>query len=53
MDYQPPLLRKAADEAKVFMRDALKMAQAGANRSGASASVAIVTGKGDGKSKGY
>jgi deoxyribose-phosphate aldolase len=35
--------------------DALKMAQAGANRIGASASVAIVTGtaKGDGKAKGY
>jgi len=35
--------------------DALKMAQAGANRIGASASVAIVTGtaKADGKSKGY
>ena len=33
--------------------DALKMAQAGANRIGASASVAIVTGKTDGKSKGY
>src|SRR5690242_2782160 len=33
--------------------DALKMAQAGANRVGASASVAIVTGKTDGKSKGY
>jgi deoxyribose-phosphate aldolase len=29
------------------------MAQAGANRIGASASVAIVTGKADGKSKGY
>lgn len=33
--------------------DALKMAQAGANRVGASASVAIVTGKTDGKPKGY
>jgi len=33
--------------------DALKMAQAGANRLGASASVAIVTGSSDGKSKGY
>ena len=33
--------------------DALKMAQAGANRLGASASVAIVSGKSDGKSKGY
>jgi len=33
--------------------DALKMAQAGANRLGASASVAIVTGTADGKSKGY
>ena len=33
--------------------DALKMAQAGANRLGASASVAIVTGGGDGKAKGY
>lgn len=33
--------------------DAIKMAQAGANRVGASASVAIVTGKTDGKSKGY
>ena len=33
--------------------DALKMAQAGANRLGASASVAIVTGASDGKSKGY
>jgi deoxyribose-phosphate aldolase len=34
--------------------DVLKMAQAGANRIGASASVAIVTtGGGDGKSKGY
>lgn len=33
--------------------DAVKMAQAGANRIGASASVAIVTGKGDGKAKGY
>jgi deoxyribose-phosphate aldolase len=33
--------------------DALKMAQAGANRLGASASVAIVTGQADGKSKGY
>ena len=44
------------------VEDALKMAQAGANRIGASASVAIVTGtsssagqgpRGDGKSKGY
>jgi len=35
------------------VEDALKMAQAGANRIGASASVAIVTGKTDGKSKGY
>lgn len=35
------------------VEDAVKMAQAGANRIGASASVAIVTGKGDGKSKGY
>lgn len=33
--------------------DAIKMAQAGANRLGASASVAIVTGKTDGKAKGY
>jgi deoxyribose-phosphate aldolase len=33
--------------------DVLKMAQAGANRVGASASVAIVTGGGDGKAKGY
>jgi deoxyribose-phosphate aldolase len=33
--------------------DAIKMAQAGANRLGASASVAIVTGASDGKSKGY
>jgi deoxyribose-phosphate aldolase len=33
--------------------DALKMAAAGANRLGASASVAIVTGTADGKSKGY
>ena len=33
--------------------DALKMAQAGANRVGASASVAIVTGKTDAKAKGY
>ena len=33
--------------------DALKMAQAGANRIGASASVAIVTGTTDGKTKGY
>ena len=33
--------------------DAIKMAQAGANRIGASASVAIVTGKADGKAKGY
>lgn len=33
--------------------DAIKMAQAGANRLGASASVAIVTGSSDGKSKGY
>jgi len=35
------------------VEDAVKMAQAGANRIGASASVAIVTGKADGKSKGY
>jgi deoxyribose-phosphate aldolase len=35
------------------VEDAVKMAQAGANRIGASASVAIVTGKTDGKSKGY
>jgi deoxyribose-phosphate aldolase len=35
------------------VEDAVKMAQAGANRIGASASVAIVTGKGDGKAKGY
>ena len=35
------------------VEDAIKMAQAGANRIGASASVAIVTGKTDGKSKGY
>jgi len=35
------------------VEDAIKMAQAGANRIGASASVAIVTGKADGKSKGY
>jgi deoxyribose-phosphate aldolase len=33
--------------------DALKMAQAGANRIGASASVAIVTGSKDSKAKGY
>jgi deoxyribose-phosphate aldolase len=33
--------------------DALKMAQAGANRLGASASVSIVTGATDGKAKGY
>lgn len=33
--------------------DAVKMAQAGANRIGASASVAIVSGKTDGTSKGY
>jgi deoxyribose-phosphate aldolase len=33
--------------------DAVKMAQAGANRLGASASVAIVTGAADGKAKGY
>ncbi|HUJ63743.1 MAG TPA: deoxyribose-phosphate aldolase [Kofleriaceae bacterium] len=33
--------------------DVIKMAQAGANRIGASASVAIVTGKADGKAKGY
>jgi deoxyribose-phosphate aldolase len=33
--------------------DVVKMAQAGANRIGASASVAIVTGTADGKSKGY
>ena len=33
--------------------DAVRMAQAGANRLGASASVAIVTGTADGKSKGY
>ena len=33
--------------------DVLKMAQAGANRVGASASVAIVTGTADGKGKGY
>ena len=33
--------------------DVLKMAQAGANRVGASASVAIVTGTADGKAKGY
>jgi len=33
--------------------DAIKMAQAGANRLGASASVAIVTGGADGKVKGY
>ena len=33
--------------------DVLKMAQAGANRVGASASVAIVTGTSDGKAKGY
>lgn len=35
------------------VEDAIKMAQAGANRIGASASVAIVTGKADGKAKGY
>jgi deoxyribose-phosphate aldolase len=35
------------------VEDAVKMAQAGANRIGASASVAIVTGKTDGKAKGY
>src|SRR5262245_5682486 len=35
------------------VEDAVKMAQAGANRIGASASVAIVTGKADAKSKGY
>jgi len=35
------------------VEDAVKMAQAGANRIGASASVAIVTGTTDGKSKGY
>ena len=33
--------------------DVVKMAQAGANRIGASASVAIVTGQTDGKAKGY
>ena len=33
--------------------DALRMAQAGANRIGASASVAIVTGKTEGDKKGY
>jgi deoxyribose-phosphate aldolase len=33
--------------------DAIKMAQAGANRIGASASVSIVSGKSDGKAKGY
>ncbi|HEY5936214.1 MAG TPA: deoxyribose-phosphate aldolase, partial [Kofleriaceae bacterium] len=33
--------------------DAIRMAAAGANRLGASASVAIVTGTADGKSKGY
>jgi deoxyribose-phosphate aldolase len=33
--------------------DAVKMAAAGANRLGASASVAIVTGQSDGKAKGY
>ncbi len=33
--------------------DAIKMAQAGANRLGASASVAIVSGKSDGSAKGY
>ncbi len=33
--------------------DAIRMAQAGANRLGASASVAIVTGTADGKAKGY
>src|SRR4051812_620510 len=35
------------------VEDAVKMAQAGANRIGASASVSIVTGKTDGKAKGY
>jgi deoxyribose-phosphate aldolase len=35
------------------VEDAIKMAQAGANRIGASASVAIVTGKADAKAKGY
>ncbi len=35
------------------VEDVLKMAQAGANRIGASASVAIVTGKTDAKAKGY
>ena len=35
------------------VEDAVKMAQAGANRIGASASVAIVTGKSDSKAKGY
>ena len=35
------------------VEDAIKMAQAGANRIGASASVAIVTGKTDAKAKGY
>src|SRR4051812_22669297 len=35
------------------VEDAIKMAQAGANRIGASASVSIVTGKTDGKAKGY
>jgi deoxyribose-phosphate aldolase len=33
--------------------DAVRMAQAGANRLGASASIAIVTGAADGKAKGY
>jgi deoxyribose-phosphate aldolase len=33
--------------------DAIKMAQAGANRLGTSASIAIVTNKADGKAKGY
>ena len=33
--------------------DAIRMAQAGANRLGASASIAIVTGASDGKAKGY
>jgi deoxyribose-phosphate aldolase len=33
--------------------DAIKMAQAGANRLGASASIAIVSGKADAKAKGY
>ena len=35
------------------VEDAIKMAQAGANRIGASASVAIVTSGGDAKGKGY